>query len=336
MSKKDKENAYQEGKILSQLSHPNIIKFTEVIIEKQDICPPITCLHIVMGYADEGDLLQKIKEQQQHLQGKLFQEDQIINWFTQICLAIKHIHDRKILHRDIKSQNIFLTKTGRILLGDFGIAKCLNNTIDKAKTIVGTPYYLSPEIINNEPYEYKSDIWSLGVLLYEMCMLTVPFNAQNFPQLTIKIIKGSYPPVSQLFSKELIGVVKNLLSVNIKQRPTINEILSYPILKSRIRLFLNEDEYYKEFGCGNVIKKFKEEKNKDKKRDRSSVNRSNRKRSNDKQTKSKERNDSYDNYFKPKDNKNGINSNRCLQSQPNLNKNCKSNNQFIYKKSKAK
>jgi NIMA (never in mitosis gene a)-related kinase len=83
-----------------------------------------------------------------------------------MCLAMKHVHDRKIIHRDIKGQNIFLTKNNIIKLGDFGIAKILNKTMEKARTVVGTPYYLSPEIIESKPYSFKSDIWSLGVLLY--------------------------------------------------------------------------------------------------------------------------------------------------------------------------
>ena len=92
---------------------------------------------------------------------------------------MKHVHDKKILHRDLKSQNIFITKKGVVKLGDFGIARVLSHTRSKAKTVVGTPYYLSPEIIRNEPYSFKSDIWSLGVLLYEMAALQPPFNAQS-------------------------------------------------------------------------------------------------------------------------------------------------------------
>lgn len=117
-------------------------------------------------------------------------EDHVLNWFTQICLALKHVHDRKILHRDLKSQNIFLTKNNMIKLGDFGIARVLSETKSKAKTVVGTPYYLSPEIIQSKPYSFKSDIWSLGVLLYEMCALQPPFNAQSLHQLARKIIVG--------------------------------------------------------------------------------------------------------------------------------------------------
>ena len=196
-----------------------------------------------MDYADGGDLSMKIKEQN----GKLFSENEILNWFTQVCLAIKHIHDRKILHRDIKSQNIFLMKDGRVKLGDFGIAKCLNQTIDKAKTYVGTPYYLSPEIINSQPYDFKSDIWSLGVLLYEICALKMPFDASNLPQLYIKIITCKYPPLSNKYSKELHLLVKSMLNETSIKRPNIKQILDVPIIKSRIGNFLNDKEYAKEF-----------------------------------------------------------------------------------------
>jgi NIMA (never in mitosis gene a)-related kinase len=83
-----------------------------------------------------------------------------------MCLGIKHLHDRKIIHRDLKGQNIFLTESGCVKIGDMGVARVLEHTVAKAKTVVGTPYYLSPEIIENRPYSFKSDIWSLGALLY--------------------------------------------------------------------------------------------------------------------------------------------------------------------------
>ena len=196
-----------------------------------------------MDYADGGDLSMKIREQN----GKFFPENKILDWFTQVCLAIKHIHDRKILHRDIKSQNIFLMKNGQIKLGDFGIAKCLNQTIDKAKTYVGTPYYLSPEIINSQPYDFKSDIWSLGVLLYEMCALKMPFDASNLPQLYIKIINCNYQPLSNNYSDELKKLVNAMLNETSLKRPNIGEVLNYSIIKSRIKKFLNKEEYEAEF-----------------------------------------------------------------------------------------
>ena len=103
---------------------------------------------------------------------------------------MKHVHDRKILHRDLKAQNIFLTKRGIVKLGDFGIARVLSNTVSRAKTVVGTPYYLSPEIIENKPYNFKSDIWSLGVLLYELCSLRPPFNATSLSAVNFKFYFG--------------------------------------------------------------------------------------------------------------------------------------------------
>ena len=140
-----------------------------------------------------------------------FTEDQVLNYFTQMCLALKHCHDRKILHRDLKSQNIFLTKKNIVKLGDFGIARVLSNTRSKAKTVVGTPYYLSPEIIESMPYSFKSDVWSLGVLLYEMCALVPPFRADDMQGLYKKVIKGKFPRRPDHFSQEMATVIKFML-----------------------------------------------------------------------------------------------------------------------------
>lgn len=159
-----------------------------------------------------------------------FHENQILDWFTQICLGLKHVHDRKILHRDLKCQNIFLTKSNIIKLGDFGIARVLNTTRENARTMVGTPYYLSPEIVDNRPYSFKSDIWSLGVILYELCSLRPPFDAPSIPQLALKIVKGAYTPLPDKFSKDLRDLVSAMLTVDPSKRPTVNQILSRRLL----------------------------------------------------------------------------------------------------------
>ena len=114
---------------------------------------------------------------------------------------MKHVHDRKVIHRDLKTQNIFLTKEGNVKLGDFGIAKPLMLTLDKIKTVVGTPYYMSPEICENHPYSFKTDIWSLGVILYEMCALKPPFDGNSLTSLALKITKGEYNPIPSIYSK---------------------------------------------------------------------------------------------------------------------------------------
>ena len=134
-----------------------------------------------MEHCDDGDLFSKIKAQRELK--KYFSEEVVLNWFTQICLALKHAHDKKILHRDLKSANIFVTKRSILKLGDFGLSRVLSDTKSIAKTVVGTPYYLSPEIIKTEGYNSKSDIWSLGVLLYEIAGLQPPFTASTMHQL---------------------------------------------------------------------------------------------------------------------------------------------------------
>ncbi|XP_015768771.1 PREDICTED: serine/threonine-protein kinase Nek5-like, partial [Acropora digitifera] len=104
-----------------------------------------------MDYCEAGDLYMRINSQR----GIQMPEEQVLDFFVQICLGLKHVHDRKILHRDLKSQNIFLTKNGFVKLGDFGIARVLHSTVELARTAIGTPYYLSPEICENRPYNNK-------------------------------------------------------------------------------------------------------------------------------------------------------------------------------------
>ena len=135
--------------------------------------------HIAYPHAKKlgGDLFQVI----QSANGRHFKEDLILDWFIQIALALKHVHDNNILHRDLKTQNIFVTKQNIIKLGDFGIAKVLSTGKEFAKTVIGTPYSLSPEICEDEPYNQKSDIWALGCVLYELTTLKHAFEGQVCP-----------------------------------------------------------------------------------------------------------------------------------------------------------
>ena len=109
-----------------------------------------------------------------------------------MAIAIQHVHSKKVLHRDLKSGNVFLTKDGIVKIGDFGIARQLDQTAGYAETVVGTPYYLSPEIVQAQEYNFKTDLWSLGVILYEMCALQPPFNSSNIAALAIQIVQGKY------------------------------------------------------------------------------------------------------------------------------------------------
>jgi len=135
---------------------------------------------------------------------------------------MKHVHDRKILHRDIKCQNVFVTKQGIIKMGDFGIARVLRHTVDVARSMVGTPYYLSPEIIEGRPYSFKSDIWSLGVMLYELCALRPPFEGSSMHFLSMQIVRGKYPALPMQYSRELKTLVSQMLVVDVRRRINIH------------------------------------------------------------------------------------------------------------------
>jgi NIMA (never in mitosis gene a)-related kinase len=251
MTKQEKDDVINESTILSKLDHPNIIKFFEFFESKT----PQQTFNIVTEYADGGDLSEKIKEQNK----TPFKESDILDYFTQICLALKHIHEKKIIHRDLKSGNVFLMKSGLVKLGDFGIAKTFKSTMEKAKTMVGTPYYLSPEIIQGKPYDNKSDIWSLGVLLYEMMTFKMPFEANTLPMLSMKIMRGNYTPPSSMYTKDLREIVSKCLMVDPSRRPSIREILKMPIIQNRIKNFLTEVEYKKEF-TKTITKKYETKK----------------------------------------------------------------------------
>ncbi|XP_073911098.1 serine/threonine-protein kinase Nek1 isoform X8 [Castor canadensis] len=244
MSSKEREESRREVAVLANMKHPNIVQYRESFEENGS-------LYIVMDYCEGGDLFKRINAQK----GILFQEDQILDWFVQICLALKHVHDRKILHRDIKSQNIFLTKDGTVQLGDFGIARVLNSTVELARTCIGTPYYLSPEICENKPYNNKSDIWALGCVLYEMCTLKHAFEAGNMKNLVLKIISGSFPPVSLHYSYDLRSLVSQLFKRNPRDRPSVNSILEKGFIAKRIEKFLSPQLIAEEF-CLKTFSKF--------------------------------------------------------------------------------
>eukprot|EP01064_Diplonema_japonicum_P013852 TRINITY_DN21394_c0_g1_i1.p1 TRINITY_DN21394_c0_g1~~TRINITY_DN21394_c0_g1_i1.p1 ORF type:complete len:816 (+),score=253.82 TRINITY_DN21394_c0_g1_i1:91-2448(+) len=223
MKPREKDEARNEVKLLSQIQHPNITQYHESF-------ETTSSLFIVMEFADGGDMAGKIRAQR----GIRMKEAQVMNYFAQICLALNYLHERHTLHRDLKSQNIFLTSNGIVKLGDFGIATVLRNTMALAHTICGTPYYFSPELCQNKPYNNKSDIWALGCVLYEITTLQHAFEGQNMKILMQKIIKGVYPPISNEYSRDLRSLVSRMLSRDHKDRPSINSIIKTPYVQGYI------------------------------------------------------------------------------------------------------
>ncbi|XP_028747109.1 serine/threonine-protein kinase Nek4 isoform X2 [Peromyscus leucopus] len=214
-SSRERRAAEQEAQLLSQLKHPNIVTYKESWEGGDGL------LYIVMGFCEGGDLYRKLKEQK----GQLLPESQ-------------YLHEKHILHRDLKTQNVFLTRTNIIKVGDLGIARVLEHHGDMASTLIGTPYYMSPELFSNQPYNYKSDVWALGCCVYEMATLKHAFNAKDMNSLVYRIIEGKLPPMPKVYSPELAELIRTMLSRRPEERPSVRSILRQPYIKHQISLFL--------------------------------------------------------------------------------------------------
>ncbi|XP_069793291.1 serine/threonine-protein kinase Nek4 isoform X2 [Narcine bancroftii] len=228
VSSRERKAAEQEAQLLSQLRHPNIVTYRESWEGDDGL------LYIVMGYCEGGDLYHKLKEQK----GKLLPESQVVEWFVQVAMALQYLHEKQILHRDLKTQNIFLTRTNIIKVGDLGIAKVLEHQHDMASTLIGTPYYMSPELFCNKPYNHKSDVWALGCCAFEMATLKHAFNAKDMNSLVFKIIEGKLPPIPKEYSQQLGLMISSMLSRRPEERPDVKAILRKQYIKSHIALFL--------------------------------------------------------------------------------------------------
>lgn len=233
MDSKERREAVNEVRVLSSLKHPYVVSYRESFLDGRTLC-------IVMDYAEAGDLFNRIAKTRKA--GQSLGETQIVRWFTQASLALKHLHEKHVLHRDLKSQNLFLTSGGRLRIGDFGIAKVLDSTAAFAKTTIGTPYYLSPEICQERPYSWSSDVWAMGCILFEMAALRVPFDAANLKALVAKITRGPTPALPSRYSPELARLCGDLLQREERRRPTSSDILKYSIVQTEIRHMLKEEQ----------------------------------------------------------------------------------------------
>lgn len=249
MGSEGRREALKEVAFLAKLEHPGIISYREWFEESPSGSAWKSHqkqLYIVMEYANGGDLSKRIQARKTNGM-KPFSEQEIVHFTVQILLAVKHMHDRKVLHRDIKSENIFLTNNNLVKIGDFGISKALPSTYANAHTRIGTPYYLSPEICMNKPYNTSSDMWSVGVVLYELMALQHPFDAPSMEKLLQRICTGKHQPLSRRYTRNMRRVVEDLLQKNASRRPTVTQLLQIPWVQAEIPKFLNRNEFEEEF-----------------------------------------------------------------------------------------
>ena len=225
MSSAERREAQKEVAVLSRLRHPNIVAFIGSSEAEG-------ALHIFMEYCNGGDLERLVKRQK----GVHLSEETIASLFLQSASALAYLHARRIMHRDLKSQNLFLSQPSPsspllVKLGDFGISTTLKHTMALAKTICGTPYYFSPELCLNRPYNSKSDVWSLGVILFEMACLRYPFDSNSMKGLMQRILQGRWGELPPQYSPAMTSLVGAMLEQKVDRRYDIGKVLASPFAK---------------------------------------------------------------------------------------------------------
>ena len=225
LSEKQKMSSLNEIRVLASIKSKYVVNYKEAFLDEKD-----STLCLVMEYADRGDLAKRIQEQKK--KGKYFNEKDIWRVFIQLVKGLKSLHDLEILHRDIKSSNIFLFSDGTAKLGDLNVCKILSNNV-LGRTQAGTPSYAAPEVWMEKPYGLKSDIWSLGCVLYEIISLHCPFRGENVVELYNKILVGEFSRIPNKFSDELNWIVLHMINLDIDKRLSCDELLRCQYIKKR-------------------------------------------------------------------------------------------------------
>lgn len=218
------KSAETEAELLTSLQNEYILHAVTAFKESETLC-------IVTDFCDQGDLAQFLDRRK----GKLLNEQQIVEWSWQICSALEYLHGRDVLHRDVKTANIFLTgKEMTVKLGDFGTAIKLKNPTQKVRSYCGSPQYISPEIYDNKYYDCKTDIWSMGVCVYKMVALKLPFDEpqQTYYKLAEKIRQCKLPPLPEGYSRELKEIIVTMMSKDTEKRPSASDLLQNALFKN--------------------------------------------------------------------------------------------------------
>ena len=219
LNQKEIDNSFNEVQILSKLKSEYIISYIDSFSQNGK-------LYLITEYAEFGDMQEIIKKKQQTKD--YFNENHLIKIWKQIIKGILVLHKNHILHRDLKSANIFIIdeKIEKIKIGDLNVCRVIDE--EKLKhTQTGTPYYSSPEIWNNKPYDFKSDIWSLGCLFFEMATFNLPFKGESMKEIYDKIEQCIIPKIPNHYSKNIKIIIQMCLRYNDKLRPSAEELIDY-------------------------------------------------------------------------------------------------------------
>ena len=231
MSSKDQKYMEAEIQCLAACHHFAIIRYVEDFVLG-------THMLILMEFADAGDLNMQIKARAAD-NNRFFEEHEIAYTFVQLCMAVDHVHRSRMLHRDIKGANVLLMSSGLVKLGDFGFSQQYEDTVSGAVagTFCGTPYYLAPELWKRQRYSKKADVWSLGILLYEIAALQRPFVSSTMVGLMDRVISGEYEPLPATYSEGMHDLVKRMLCFDPNSRPDTRQILAHPYMQYVIQQF---------------------------------------------------------------------------------------------------
>ena len=246
MDPQQREKCLKEVRLLESLDHPHIIRYLDSCIEENELL-------IAIEWAERGDLKRVIKRAQ--TEESYIEESRIWEYMHQLASALSHMHEKRIMHRDLKPANIFVASDGRLILGDLGLGRYLSSQTMEAYSRVGTPLYMSPEVLKGKGYDWKSDVWSLGCVIYELASLRSPFKKEDSKMslydLFHTINKGEFPPLPDKYSEELKQIVTHMIQVDPTNRLSVSQVeelceihLKTAVKKPRIDPFLVMDDIH--------------------------------------------------------------------------------------------